>query len=236
MPVKINGTTSGSVTLAAPDTGSDVTLTLPTTALATQAYADSAADDAEAAAIAGGGLVLISPTSIANSGGSASSSNGTTTFSGVSSVSLNGVFTSTYRNYKIITNVTAASATTNISMRLRVSGTDVSSASYYRALWYREIAGSFGSADTNGGNTWVILDVNSSYPYYSLSNIDIFGPQVAQPTTATFISSQTSASPTILGVSGIYLNNGSDSADGVTLTIASGNFSGIVRVYGYKGA
>lgn len=29
MPVKINGTTSGSVTLAAPDTGSDVTLTLP---------------------------------------------------------------------------------------------------------------------------------------------------------------------------------------------------------------
>lgn len=30
MPVKINGTTSGSVTLAAPNTGSDVTLTLPT--------------------------------------------------------------------------------------------------------------------------------------------------------------------------------------------------------------
>lgn len=29
MPVKINGATSGSVTLAAPDTGSDVTLTLP---------------------------------------------------------------------------------------------------------------------------------------------------------------------------------------------------------------
>ena len=32
MPVKINGTTSGSVTLAAPDTGSDVTLTLPASA------------------------------------------------------------------------------------------------------------------------------------------------------------------------------------------------------------
>ena len=30
MPVKINGSTSGSVTLAAPATGSDVTLTLPT--------------------------------------------------------------------------------------------------------------------------------------------------------------------------------------------------------------
>lgn len=31
MPLKINGSTSGSVTLAAPATGSDVTLTLPTT-------------------------------------------------------------------------------------------------------------------------------------------------------------------------------------------------------------
>lgn len=30
MPIKINGSTSGSVTLAAPATGSDVTLTLPT--------------------------------------------------------------------------------------------------------------------------------------------------------------------------------------------------------------
>ena len=37
MPLKINGSTSGSVTLAAPATGSDVTLTLPTTALATLA-------------------------------------------------------------------------------------------------------------------------------------------------------------------------------------------------------
>ena len=41
MPVKINGTTSGSVTLAAPDTGSDVTLTLPTTALATESFVSS---------------------------------------------------------------------------------------------------------------------------------------------------------------------------------------------------
>ena len=41
MPVKINGTTSGSVTLAAPATGSDVTLTLPTTALATESFVSS---------------------------------------------------------------------------------------------------------------------------------------------------------------------------------------------------
>ena len=37
MPIKLNGQTTGSVTLAAPATGTDVTLTLPATALATLA-------------------------------------------------------------------------------------------------------------------------------------------------------------------------------------------------------
>jgi hypothetical protein len=42
--IKLKGDTNGSVTLAAPATGSDVTLTLPATAgtVATQAYADTA--------------------------------------------------------------------------------------------------------------------------------------------------------------------------------------------------
>jgi len=46
-----------------------------------------------------GGLRLITPTSIANSGGSSSASGGAVTFTGVTSVSLNGCFTSTYANY-----------------------------------------------------------------------------------------------------------------------------------------
>ena len=74
MPVKINGATSGSVTLAAPATGSDVTLTLPAAAgtAATTAYADTA-----------GGLQLIT----------------TQTFSAVSAVNVNNCFTATYSNY-----------------------------------------------------------------------------------------------------------------------------------------
>ena len=83
--IKLKGDTSGSVTIAAPDTGSDVTLTLPASAgtIATQDYAAGA-----------GGLVHIN----------------TTTFSAVSSVSLNDVFTSDYDDYRIVIRSLAVSA------------------------------------------------------------------------------------------------------------------------------
>jgi hypothetical protein len=99
MPVKINGATSGSVTLAAPDTGSDVTLTLPAAAgtAATTAYADTA-----------GGLQLITEQ----------------TFSAVSAVNVNNCFTSTYRNYRVLVEASLASGSNAWSLRLRSSGSD----------------------------------------------------------------------------------------------------------------
>jgi hypothetical protein len=54
------------------------------------------AEDIEAALPTLGGLAPATPTSIANSGGSASLSGNTVTFTGVSSVSLNGCFTGDY--------------------------------------------------------------------------------------------------------------------------------------------
>lgn len=53
MPVKVNGLTSGSVTVAAPDTGSDVTLTLPGSTM------DLATELASKLPIAGGKILQI---------------------------------------------------------------------------------------------------------------------------------------------------------------------------------
>jgi len=69
------------------------------------------------------GLTQVTPTSIANSGGSSSLSGGAVTFTGVTSISLNGVFTSTYENYFVIATVTA-SAGTATKVRLGNAGTD----------------------------------------------------------------------------------------------------------------
>jgi len=53
MPIKVNGLTTGSVTLAAPDTGSDVTMTLPGSSL------DLSAELASKLPIAGGKILQI---------------------------------------------------------------------------------------------------------------------------------------------------------------------------------
>jgi hypothetical protein len=62
----------------------------------------------------------------------------TTSFSGVASQSINDVFSATYTNYKIVGNVTNATAAGVLSLRYRVSGADRTtgyySSNYYLAL------------------------------------------------------------------------------------------------------
>lgn len=103
MPLRINGLTTGSITLAAPNTGTDVTLTLPTTALATESFASSAP-----------GLQLIT----------------TQNFSAASTVSVNNCFTSLYQNYLITMHMTTAGTGAASVFRLRASGTDATGSNY----------------------------------------------------------------------------------------------------------
>jgi hypothetical protein len=77
------------------------------------------------------GLKLLVPTSVAVGSGSASiGTAGQVTFTGASSVSINGVFSSTYDSYRIMFHVTSASANNYPILRLRASGTDNSSSNY----------------------------------------------------------------------------------------------------------
>jgi hypothetical protein len=90
---------------------------------ATQSYADNVP-----------GTRLIVPTSVAVGSGSGSvNTNGTVTFSGASTVAINGVFSSAYDNYKIVLNTVGSSAA-NMWFRMRNSGTDETGNSYYSQL------------------------------------------------------------------------------------------------------
>lgn len=108
----------------------------------------------------------------------------TTSFSGVSSVSLPAnTFTSTYTNYKIIFQITAKSVSNYSNLRLRASGTDSTAASY----------------DTEtiaGGSTSAVATQDNSNTFFNISQgrdrspnelwiIDILNPQA---TANTFIS------------------------------------------------
>lgn len=223
MPVKINGSTSGSVTLAAPATGSDVTLTLP-------AATGTAATSADVtSAVAPMGLVAVAPTSIANSGGSASLSNYTVSFSGVSSVSLNGVFTGDYDNYRVLINLTARSnSDTNLLMRMRASGADNTASSYSRSQVFNIYTGTTLSVNNNTATgDYFFL----SYPPADTSSraVDVLAPKLS---ARTFIQSNCGNLDSWSLAMGNH--NSTTSFDGFTLYESAGTISGTVSVYGYK--
>jgi hypothetical protein len=174
------------------------------------------------------GLVLVEPTSIANSGGTSSASGGQITFTTVSSISLNGVFTSTYDNYRIVATFVTSTNSLQMSFRYRVGGSDNTGATSYSTRGGDQ--GSFVSAaaDTSsfpivngytGGNFLTMESLNPFASQYSLGSFDSISATVAVAATARF---------------GSLVHTSTTSFDGFTIFIASGSFTGKLRVYGYK--
>jgi hypothetical protein len=180
----------------------------------------------------GVGLTLLSPTSIANSGGSAAASGGQVTFTGVSSVSLNGVFSATYTAYRIVINVKGSLAASNdILLRVRAAGTDLSGGVYVNSYIYNTQAGgptrSFATTNTSAS-------LGYTNDYLSVIASDIGSPFATERTTfvgnhMSFGSGGASQS----GFLGSIVNNAT-SYDGFSLTQAGGTITGTVRVYGYE--
>jgi hypothetical protein len=176
------------------------------------------------------GLTLISPSTIANTSGTASiGTNGTVTFSGVSSISLNNVFSSTYKTYRIVFNSDTTQAC-HIQIRLR-STTDNTTSNYFSGYWYTnlvsgatgiDVAGSAQSSMTRAGYT---NDAASLVMFY-----DIFNPVESKKTGISAIQSRNDA--VVTNVGGLF--NLTNSFDGITFFPSGGTMSGVVSVYGYN--
>lgn len=183
----------------------------------------------------GSGLNLVSPTSIANTGGTASTSNGTTTFSGVSSLSLNGIFTSTYANYRIILRTVLAASAGNLNARLRASGSDNTSSVYQGIIFYAAANNTYGNQNSDYNiNVWYAGNVDTFPAQYAY---DITSPQ---QTAVTMMTSHAAGSRS--GASGLAMYTGAfrfdatTSFDGITFYPSTSNMTGNIRVYGYRGA
>jgi len=225
--IRLRGATSGTTDVVAAAIAGDGVMTLPTGTgtLATTASVTAAQADATAAGIAGGGLVAVAPTSIANSGGSASTTGNTTTFTGVTSLSLNGIFSATYRNYLMICNY-SSSSDVYTEFRLRSSGTDATGSNYDRQL-IQAYGGSLNASSNIDVSSWQFgwgLSTARSLVQSLVSN-----PFLAVATNITHIYTTQSEIGT----------NGGDhdlatSYDGFTIYPISGNFTGTIQVFGYK--
>lgn len=184
-----------------------------------------------------GGLAKIVPTSLTVGSGSGSvDSNGAVTFSGASSVSLNGVFSSSYKNYQVmVSNVFANNATDReIQFRLRASGTDNSTASSY-------ISQGVFSYSTTTGSEYLAQD-----KLFIISTNNVVGVDVETIIINPFTTDKTGFFIRTMGYmsalsGGSYvfytkkgLHNQTVSYDGITLISASGTITGAVSVYGYN--
>ena len=172
-------------------------------------------------------LRLIIPTSIAATGGSGSiSATGAVSFTSASAISLNDVFSTTYENYFLLIRTTASSD--NIKIRLRVGGSDDSTANYHnlglritttvdRVASYAQTSYRIGEASTGKGAIQAV----------------IYGP---------FLTALTQFNGLITNGFQNAMENGfqcgthnvATSYTGFTLIPESGTMTGNVSVYGYK--
>ena len=159
------------------------------------------------------------------------------TFTAVTSVSLaTNTFTSTYRNYRIILEVTAVTALSTLTGRVRVSGTDKSDSGYYQMSTGLDLAGNTANLLNNASTSFALGKSNSQMSLV----LDFISPQVS--------SSYKNIQGSIVNVDGVvpagikgrsinaeYYNAVALQVDSFTLisSVAS-SLTGIYRIYGYS--
>jgi len=185
------------------------------------------------AAGAAPGLVLVTPTSIANSGGSASLSGGAVTFTGVTSVSLNGVFTSAYQNYRIVLNYYASDYDDFFRIRMRAAGTDAAGSNTYRSQYVYWRAGSMFPDGLLADYARFAKIGNGQQ---DSATIDVFNPQLAVSTRlhshATYGGSSNGVVDNYLAT---MLHTAATAYDGITLWPSTPDtMTGTARIYGYQ--
>lgn len=187
--------------------------------------ADSTASTGLKWATASGGLTLISPTSIAYTGTSASNTNGKIVFSACSSVSINGVFSSSYDNYLIMVTPFSQSASVMVFWRLRASGTDTTSG-YNNAAWYQNAGGGWNNnPDTTDAFLFLQPGGDGGSAIINLQN-----PNLANK---TFMNNQRAS--IAQGSGTIGSQSGTTQFDGFTFyQSGGGNFTGTIRIYGLQ--
>lgn len=182
------------------------------------------------------GLVPAVPTSIANSGGSASLTGNTVSFTGCSSVSLNGCFTGDYDNYHLFVTLDALVNNDTLFMRLRASGTD--NASSYRTENIQNYGSTVQAAQNpNGDGTKFTLigNVGSANAGSIATDVILTRPGAAKKTVGFHRAFGLTPTATAVGWTSSYWHDVATAYDGFScFTSSGGGMTGTVSVYGFK--
>ena len=158
----------------------------------------------------------------------------TTTFTGSTAINVNSVFSSTYKNYRIIFDITSTDfANPDVRMYMRASGTNSSTGLYQeRAIEY---AGAINPDETNNIGYWFLTTCNQTYQDTNATFFDLHMPYQARPTIMLGNSFSIGGSMArFFAFFGGYANN-TTVYDGFSIQASNGaGMDGTVTVYGYS--
>jgi hypothetical protein len=152
-------------------------------------------------------------------------------FSAVSSVSVNGCFTSAFVNYRIVLGLFAATTGINNWIRFRSSGADQTATNY---RWSRLAVPTTGSLTNEGSGSDSVIVYSRTSDANDTAVLEVYSPAVAGAKTGLASGPFAENSATFHSgfTAGIY--NATGAFDGFTLSRDSGTMTGTLRVYGYE--
>ena len=177
---------------------------------------------------AGDGLISMKPTSIVHAGTSASiNADGGVDFSAVTSLSLNGVFTSAYDNYVIFWRGTRSAANV-LYFRLRAAGTDATGANY-ADQYFKADGGTISAARGTSITQPMISDTGTAENGITMH---IYGPALAQPTAYRTVTAASNSGGLMTDFA--VTHSLSTAYDGFTWYPSSGSMTGQIHVFAYE--
>jgi len=152
----------------------------------------------------------------------------TTSFSAVSSQSLDNVFSTTYKNYRVVVNFVCSTDTT-LNIRLRVGGVDNSASNSYifQSAQFSNTASAFARAT---GNQWTGFDAPSIRHGISF---DLFNSFEALVTTGSSVNLYFDSTSIASQIQGLY-HNVASSFDGISIYPSSGTITGSISILAYR--
>lgn len=149
----------------------------------------------------------------------------------------NSTFTSTYRNYKIIIQLTALTADADFTIRMRASGTDDTNAQYDYAYNSVDNTGSGAVVGAALQTSWLFSESDSGNVRY-IANIDVIAPQLATSTMFTgFHTYLNKANTAWVSRSGGGAFRTATQFDALSfISSVASSMTGVYRVYGYADA
>jgi hypothetical protein len=176
------------------------------------------------------GLVPVIAPTVNFSGGTATANSlGTISFTTVTGLSLNNIFTSSHRNYLLVISLTANSANSSLSWRMRVSGTDNTTSNYYTGGVGTRITSTTVAFAVNGGSAGSLSWINGqTFVSFNLTN-----PAIAARTNG-YSTAMGGDGTSIAGINAGQSFLADTVFDGLTIFPAVGSMTGTIQVFGYR--